>query len=99
MVRLVDKKTRVVELLGPESPGSRWPTDRKLLYKGNLNQRDFMRGPEPVGLCFATDGRSAKFLLDKSVDADKLLDLLTKYPEAPSRLARPYGLVEWVVEE
>ena len=31
-VRLVDKKTRVVDVFGPELPGSRWPTDRKLLY-------------------------------------------------------------------
>jgi hypothetical protein len=31
-VRLVDRRTRVVEVLGPEPPGSRRPTDRELLF-------------------------------------------------------------------
>ena len=58
-----------------------------------------MRGPQPVGFCFAADGRTAKFILDQSSESEKLLDLLSKYPNAPSRLARPYGLTGWVVEE
>ena len=99
-VRLVDKKTRVVEVFGPESPGSRWPTDRKLMFWENQSgQSEYMRGPQPVGFCFAADRRTAKFILDKSSEGEKLLDLLSKYPNAPSRLARPYGLTGWVVEE
>ena len=69
------------------------------MYQGTLNQGEYMRGPQPVGLCFAADGRTAKFLVDKSYAGERLLDLLTKHPNAPSRLARPYGLTGWVVEE
>ena len=47
-VRLVDKKTRVVEVLGPEPAGSRWPTDRKLLYA-----RYGPALPQSVGLCLS----------------------------------------------
>ena len=93
-IRLVDKKTRVVEVFGPELPGSRWPTDRKLLYA-----RYGPALPESVGLCFKADGRVARFLVDKSRYGDELLAILGKYPEAPSRLARPYGLASWLVQE
>ena len=98
-VRLVDKKARVVEVLGPAPLGSRRPSDRKLLFWGTQIQRDYMRGPQSVGLCFAADGRKAKFILDRSVEGDQLLDLLSKYPNAPSRLAKPYGPTGWVVED
>ena len=98
-VRLVDKKTRVVEVLGPEPAGSRRPTDRQLMFwSAQSSQREYMEGPKSVGLCFAADGRRAKFILDKSFAAEKLLNLLTKYPNAPSRLAKPYGPTGWVVE-
>jgi hypothetical protein len=52
-----------------------------------------------VGLCFAADGRTAKFILDKSYEGERLLDLLTKHTNTPARLARPYGSTGWVVEE
>ena len=99
-VRLVDRKTRVVEVLGPEPLGSRRPTDRKLLYWATQSsQREYMQGPQSVGLCFAADGRTAKFILDRSFEGEKLLDLLAKYPHAPTRLAKPYGPTGWVVED
>ena len=80
-------------MLGPEPLGSRYPTDRKLLYEsyGDL--------PGSVGHCFQADGRRARFLVDKSFAGEKLLDLLAKYPHAPSRLAKPYGMNGWVVED
>ena len=45
-VRLIDKKTRVVELLGPEPLGSRWPTDRKLFVSSSDSQLEYMLGPK-----------------------------------------------------
>ena len=93
-VRLVDRKTRVVEVFGPEPPGARFPTDRKLLYA-----RYGPALPHPVGLCFKADGRIARFLVEQSPYGDEVLAMLGKYPEAPTRLARPYGLNGWVVEE
>jgi hypothetical protein len=98
-VKLIDKKTRVVEVLGPEPMGSRRPTDRQLMFWARSGQAEYMRGPQRVGLCFQADGRTAKFILERSFEAEKLLDLLSKYPNAPARLARPYGLNGWVVEE
>ena len=81
-VRLVDRKTRCVEVLGPELPGSRWPTDRQLLFRqyrqGTL--REFLAAPRPVGHCYQADGRQARFLVDKGSDGDALLDL---WPRAP----------------
>jgi len=68
------------------------------MFQGTQTQREYMAGPQPVGLCFAADGRSAKFILDQSFEGKQLLDLLSNYPEAPARLARPYGLTGWVVE-
>jgi hypothetical protein len=63
------------------------------------SQREYMKGPQSVGLCFAADGRTAKFILDKSYEGERLLDLLTKHTNTPARLARPYGSTGWVVEE
>lgn len=99
-VRLVDRRTRCVEVLGPELPGSRWPTDRQLLFKqrrqGSL--REFLATPQPVGHCYQADGRQARFLVDKGSDGDALLDLLARHPKTPARLARPYGPSGWLVE-
>lgn len=53
IVRLVDKKTRVVELFGPEPPGARRPTDRDLLFEL------YAEPPRRVGHCFAADERTA----------------------------------------
>ena len=93
-VRLVDRKTRVVEVFGPEPPRSRRPTDRKLLFEPYGPDL-----PRSVGICFQADGRAAKFLIDQNPLGDQLLDLLGKYPEAPARLAMSYGLNGWLVRE
>ena len=45
-VRLVDRRTRVVEVLGPEPPGSPRPTDRELLLDTYLSM---MNRPERSG--------------------------------------------------
>lgn len=92
-VKLVDWKTRVVELLGPEPAGSRWPTDVKLFVHSLQTQFDYMYGPQPVAYCFQAGDRTAKFLVDKGSIGDAFLDRLAKV-----RLARPYGVNGWVVE-
>jgi hypothetical protein len=99
-VVLVDRKTRCVEVLGPELPGSRWPTDRQLLFKHRRQEtlREFLAAPQPVGHCFQADGRRARFLVDKGSDGDALLDLLASPPRTPARLAKPYGVRGWLVE-
>lgn len=93
-VRLVDRKLRVVEVLGPEPMGSRRPSDRKLLFD---EYGPYKAGE--VGFCFQADGRRAKFLIDEGQLGDKFLDLLAKHPKAPARPARPYGMTGWVVVE
>ena len=70
-----------------------------MFWAKQSGQGEDMRGPQSVRFCFAADGRTAKFILDKSFEGEKLLDLLSKHPKAPSRLARPYCLTGWVVEE
>ena len=97
-VRLVDRKTRIVEVLGPEPPGSRYPTDRKLLYEDMYGTTNYLEGPKSVGLCIAADGRRAKFLINSGRLGDDLLDKLAKHPATPSRPARPYGVRGWLVE-
>src|SRR5688500_5775517 len=93
-VRLVDRRTRMVEVLGPEPLGSRHPTDRKLLF--DQPRRDLR--PWPVGFCFQADGRKAKFLVDEGERGEALLDLLASRPKTPARPARPYGPRGWLVE-
>jgi hypothetical protein len=86
--RLVDRRTRVVEVLGPEPPGSHRPTDRELLFD---TYQSMMDRPQRVGFCFEADGRRAKFLIDEGSRGDQLLDLLARHPLAPARPVRPYG--------
>lgn len=51
-VRLVDRRTRVVEVLGPEPLGSRWPTDRKLMFeRRQASLVEHLAGPQPVAHC------------------------------------------------
>jgi hypothetical protein len=94
-VRLIDRKTRTVEVLGPQPLGSRHPTDRQLLYESPTTYR---WGPQRVGFCFQASDRSARFLVDKGSEGDALLDFLARHPEAPVRLARPYGPTGVLVE-
>lgn len=98
-VRLVDRKTRVVELLGPEPPGSRRPTDRELTFwRPQASHAEYMKGPRPVGICIQADGRRARFLIDEGPMGDGLLDLLARHPKAPVRPARPWGPKGYQVE-
>jgi hypothetical protein len=97
-VRLVDRKTRVVEVLGPEPLGSRRPTDRKLLFERPGQATYLLTRPRPVGFCFQADGRRARFLVNEGQWGDALLDLLARNPKAPARVARPYGVRGWLVE-
>lgn len=92
-VRLVDRKRRVVELYGPELPGLRRPTERRLLF-----QRYGPGGPESVGHCFQGDGRRVRFLVDRGPAGDELLALPARYPDAQARPASPYGPKGWLVE-
>ena len=92
-VKLVDKKTRVVEVLGPEPFGSKYPTERKLLFFNSANQTEYFLGPQPIGFCFQADGRTAKFIVDRGPIGDAFLDRLAK-----TRLAKPWGTNGWVVE-
>jgi hypothetical protein len=96
-VKLVDRKTRVVEVLGPQPLGSRRPTDRELLFDPPGQARYPLR-PWPVGHCFQADGRQARFLVNVGSRGDALLDLLARHPKTPARPARPYGTRGWLVE-
>ena len=97
-VRLVSRKTRVVEVLGPEPLGSQRPTDRKLLLEPP-GRAAYLWGPQPVGFCFQADGRQARFLVNEGQWGDALLDLLARNPMAPVRPAKPYGVTGWLVED
>ena len=98
-VRLVDQKTRVVEVLGPKPAGSRWPTDRELgFWRPQANHAEFSAGPQRVGTCILGDGRKARFLVDKGPTGDGLLDLLARHPKAQVRPARPWGPKGYLVE-
>jgi hypothetical protein len=99
-VVLLDRKTRCVEVLGPELPGSRWPTDRQLLFKSRRQEslREFLAAAQPVGHCYQANGRQARFLVDKGPDGDAMLDLLASRPKTPARPAKPYGVKGWLVE-
>ena len=63
-VRLVDRRTRVVEVLGPEPLGSRRPTDRQLLFDPGQSMMD---RPQRVGFCFEAmeGGRSSSLTRDR----------------------------------
>jgi hypothetical protein len=101
-VRLVDRRTRVVEVVGPEPPGSRRPTDRELLFEPratNASEYLLFGRPRRVGMCFEADGRRARFLVDRNKHGDALLDLLARYPKTPARPVRPYGPKGWLLEE
>ena len=99
-VRLVDRKTRVVEVMGPDPVGSRRPTDRELYtYSPQRSYADYVAGPRPIGLCIAASERRAKFHIEESARGDRFLDRLTRHPKTPVRLAKPYGVKGWVVED
>lgn len=94
-VRLVDRRTRVVEVLGPEPPGSRWPTDVKLLFE----EYGLYTKATPVGFCFNAEDRRARFRVDDTPLGNKFLDHLARVPDRPVRLARPWGPTGWLVQE
>lgn len=92
-VRLIDRKARVVELLGPELAGSRRPTDIELMWEPY--------GPapgRPVGFCIRAKSRRARFHINDGPLGDSLLDFLERR-RGQSQLARPWGVRGWMVEE
>jgi hypothetical protein len=93
VVRLVDRKTRVVEVLGPRPLGSRRGTDQKLLY-----QPYGATPPFSIGLCFEAGDRRAKFLVTEGPSGDTLLDLLGRHARTPARPVKPYGVKGWLIE-
>jgi hypothetical protein len=93
VVRLVDLRTRVVEVLGPRPLGSRRGTDQKLLY-----QPYGLTPPFSIGLCFEAGDRRAKFLVNEGPSGDALLDALASRPRTPVRPVKPYGVNGWLVE-
>ena len=94
-VRLVDRRTRCVEVFGREPMGSRYATDRQLMFH---EYRMGAARPQRIGFCFWAAERRAKFLVDKGPRGDALLDLLARHPKTPARPARPYGIKGWLVE-
>ena len=72
VVKLVDKRTRVVAVYGPLPPNGRRP--RLLLQK-------YPSTPSETGaFCFQTKDRVAKFILPKGPAGDRILDLLDRHP-------------------
>ena len=91
-VRLISRKTRVVEVLGPELPGSKRPTDVELRWETYEN------APRTVGFCFKAEPRRARFYVTPGTFGDSLLDFLEPR-RGQSQLAKPYGLKGWLIEE
>ena len=92
-VRLISRKARTVELLGPRPLGSRRPTDIELRFQ--------TYGPQParsVGFCYSGGERRARFHVDQGSLGDSFLDYLENARTAV-RLAKPYGIRGYVVEE
>ena len=93
-IRLVDARTRVVELLGPLPPGSRRPV---LLFEGQAGRVVHAQTPSSVASCIGVDDRRAKFLVDKTAAGDEFLDLLGQHHKTPVRPAKPYGVRGYLV--
>ena len=91
-VRLVDKRTRVVEVFGPLPPGGRRP--KLLIYEGYAA----MRPTEFGALCIGAKDRVAKFLIDPGITGDRFLEMLDKHPQAKARPVTSYGLDGWTLE-
>lgn len=90
-VRLVDKKTRVVEVLGPLPTGGQRP--KLLLDYGAASPQEIR------AFCFQMKDRTARFLIDKGYAGDRFLEMLDKYPIAKARPVSSYGLDGWLVRE
>lgn len=60
---------------------------------------DYAAGPQPIGLFFAASQRRAKFHIEVGARRDRFLDRLARYPKTPARLAKPYGVKGWVIED
>ena len=84
-VRLVDRRTRVVEVLGPEPPGSRRATDGELPLD---TYQSMMDRPQRIGFCFEAAGRGAKFLIDEDRGA---INCSTCSPDTPRPRRAPCG--------
>ena len=84
----------MVEVLGPEPPGSRRPTDRALMY-----QPCGLDAPRSVGFCFKADGRVPRFLVDQTTAGEQFLAKLGKFPKIPARPVKSYGVNAWLLQE
>lgn len=90
-LKLVDKATRVVEVLGPLPPGGLRP---KLLLDGYGDPIPF----EIKAFCFQMKDRTARFLIDKGYAGDQFLAMLDKYARAKARPCRAtVWMAGWVV--
>jgi hypothetical protein len=96
-LKLIDRKTRVVELWAPESSASRFPTDRELfaLDLGDINA--YMAGPRSVGRCYEAHGRRSRFLIDETPTGDRLIATLAAR-RVPVTGVKPFGPRGWVAE-
>jgi hypothetical protein len=85
-VKLVDKKLRLVEVVGARPPEWRRPTLKYEPYG--------LDPPRDVAFCLKPGSRSSTFIVDNSALGDAFL---AKVAKAPLR-ASPYGL-GWRVQE
>jgi hypothetical protein len=95
VIRLIDSRTREVEVLGPMPPGNRRP---ELLAQPAISSAAYMVGPRKVGSCIGLSDRAARFLLEHSPLGDQVLAALERYDYAPARLVRPYTSKGFLVE-
>ena len=92
-VRLVDKRTRVVEVLGASSTGGQRP--KLLTY-----ERYGAPLPSEFGaFCMSAKDRVAKFLIDPGKAGDQFLAMLDRHPTAKARPVVSYGSNGWLVED
>ena len=89
-VRLVNRRLRLVEVLGPPPLGGKRP---RLL----VDVHGALRPRELKAHCFKMDGRVATFIVDSGLAEEELLALLAKYPHAPARPISPSGVDGWPV--
>ena len=83
-LRLVSERPRIVELqrdsnpLPGEKPPERITTDSNSNYHANMP-------PRVVGTQYVSRKRWTRFLLDRSAEADRLIDALKEGPLMPNR--------------
>ncbi len=97
-VRLVDRGTRQVEVLGAAPAGARRTSDRTLFfYQPQASPAELQRGPQSVGLCIRGDDRRSRFYINEGSRGDRFLDALASRSR-PVALAKPYSSKGWLVD-